>query len=118
MNGNELYWGDNLEVLQRHFKNRDDTVDLIYLDPPFNSDQDYNVLFKERDGKRSSAQIKAFTDTWRWDQTASAAFDASMVEGGNIARVLQAFRACVGDSDMLAYLAMMAPRLRELHRVL
>ncbi len=65
---NLLYYGDNLDVLRRHVK--DESVDLVYLDPPFNSSQDYNVLFAEQNGTRSAAQIKAFEDTWRWDQGA------------------------------------------------
>jgi site-specific DNA-methyltransferase (adenine-specific) len=66
---NRLYYGDNLDILQRYLK--DETVDLVCLDPPFKSDQDYNVLFAEQDGSRSAAQIKAFEDTWRWDQVAA-----------------------------------------------
>ena len=70
MSGNRLFYGDNLEVLQRHIA--DESVDLVYLDPPFNSNQDYNVLFAERDGTRAAAQIKAFKDTWRWDEARGA----------------------------------------------
>jgi site-specific DNA-methyltransferase (adenine-specific) len=66
---NILYYGDNLDVLHRYIK--DESVDLVYLDPPFNSNQDYNVLFAEQDGSRSAAQIKAFGDTWRWDEAAA-----------------------------------------------
>ncbi len=65
MEKNKLYYGDNLEVLRQHVK--DESVDLIYLDPPFNSRQDYNVLFAEKDGTRSSSQIMAFEDTWEWN---------------------------------------------------
>ena len=61
----KLYYGDNLDVLRRYVK--DETVDLVYLDPPFNSRQDYNVLFAEKDGTRSSSQIMAFEDTWEWN---------------------------------------------------
>lgn len=112
-----LYYGDNLEILGRYLA--DESVDLIYLDPPFKSDQDYNVLFAEQDGSRSAAQIKAFGDTWRWDAAAVAAFD-SVVQSlhGRVAATMQAFHAMLGPSDMLAYLAMMAPRLLELRRVL
>jgi 16S rRNA G966 N2-methylase RsmD len=67
---NTLYYGDNLDVLQRHVK--DESIDLVYLDPPFNSNANYNVLFAEQDGSRSAAQISAFEDTWRWDQAAAA----------------------------------------------
>ncbi|MEK6712074.1 MAG: site-specific DNA-methyltransferase, partial [Nitrospinota bacterium] len=79
MPGNTLYYGDNLEVLRLHVA--DESVDLVYLDPPFKSDQDYNVLFAEQDGSRSHAQIKAFGDTWRWDQASAAAYE-EIVESG------------------------------------
>ena len=113
---NTLYYGDNLEVLRRHIA--DESVDLIYLDPPFKTDQDYNVLFQEQDGTRSASQIRAFEDTWQWDQTAAAAFQEVVEAGGQVSLAMQAFRTVLGDSDMLAYLSMMAPRLKELHRVL
>jgi len=113
---NNLYYGDNLDVLRRYIK--DETVDLVYLDPPFKSNQDYNVLFAEQDGSRSAAQIKAFGDTWRWDQAAAAAYEEIVEGGGRVSQAMQAFRTFLGDSDMLAYLAMMAPRLVELRRVL
>ena len=114
--GNTLYCSDNLEVLREHIPAA--SVDLIYLDPPFKSNQDYNVLFREQDDSRSVAQIKAFRDTWQWDQTAAAAY-REVVEGGSrVSPVMQAFRTFLGPSDMLAYLSMMAPRLLELHRVL
>lgn len=113
---NALYYGDNLTILRRYI--RDESVDLIYIDPPFNSNANYNILFKEQDGSRAAAQIKAFTDTWRWDQGASEAYDELMAYGGKIAQAMQAFRQLLGTSDMLAYLTMMAPRLVELHRVL
>lgn len=113
---NTLYYGDNLDVLRRYIA--DESVDLIYLDPPFKSDQNYNVLFAEQDGSRSAAQIKAFEDTWRWDQAAATAYEATVECGGAVSRVLQAFRTFLGENDMLAYLAMMAPRLVELRRVL
>jgi site-specific DNA-methyltransferase (adenine-specific) len=115
--GNILYYGDNLTVLREHVK--DESADLIYLDPPFNSNQDYNVLFKERDGARSGAQIKAFKDTWMWDQEASRAYH-EMVEHGpeEVSKALRAFHTFLGQNDMLAYLSMMAIRLIELRRVL
>jgi len=114
---NTLYYGDNLDILRRYIK--DETVDLIYLDPPFKSNQDYNVLFKEQDGTRAAAQIKAFEDTWRWDTAAAASFK-EVVEHGpeRVSLAMQAFQKALGDNDMLAYLAMMAPRLVELRRVL
>ena len=113
---NKLYYGDNLDVLRRHIK--DETVDLVYLDPPFNSAQDYNVLFKEHSGDRAAAQIKAFEDTWGWDLGAEAAYKEVVEAGGQVSVVMQAFRSFLGESDMMAYLAMMAPRLVELRRVL
>lgn len=113
---NLLYYGDNLDVLRLHVK--DESVDLIYLDPPFNSNQSYNVLFAEQNGSRSSAQIKAFEDTWRWDEAAARACEEVVEAGGQASRAMIAFREFLGQSDMMAYLAMMAPRLIELHRVL
>ncbi len=113
---NTLYYGDNLDVLRRHIK--DETVDLVYLDPPFNSNQDYNILFAEQNGSQSAAQIKAFEDTWRWDSAAASAYHDVVEQGGKISEAMQAFRRFLGDNDMLAYLAMMAPRLKELNRVL
>ena len=116
MSANQLLYGDNLDILRRHVS--DETVDLVYLDPPFKSNQDYNVLFAERDGTRAAARIKAFEDTWRWDQAASLAYQEAVESGGSVADALRAFRMCVGENDMLAYLSMMAPRLAELRRVL
>ena len=80
MASNTLYYGDNLDVLREYVP--DESVDLVYLDPPFNSNQSYNVLFAERDGSRSAAQIKAFDDTWRWDQAAAAAYQEVVEVGG------------------------------------
>jgi len=113
---NLLYYGDNLDILRRYIA--DETVDLIYLDPPFKSNQDYNVLFAEHSGERAAAQIKAFKDTWRWDRAAAEAYDVVLKHGGRIAEMLGGLRGFLGESDMMAYLAMMAPRLIELRRVL
>ena len=113
---NLLYYGDNLEVLQRYLK--DESVDLVYLDPPFNSRQDYNVLFAEKDGSQSSSQIHAFEDTWEWNIEAERTLQEVIEKGGRIADALRSFRTFLGGSDMMAYLAMMAPRLVELRRVL
>ena len=114
---NLLYYGDNLDILRRHIPN--ESVDLVYLDPPFNSDQNYNVLFAEHNGSKSAAQINAFEDTWQWDDVAAAAYQ-EVVESGHqrVSQAMQAFRAFLGGTDMMAYLAMMAPRLIELGRVL
>lgn len=103
-------------MLRRHI--RDESVDLVYLDPPFNSNANYNVLFAAKDGAQAAAQIQAFEDTWHWDQTAAASYEQTVEAGGSVASVLQAFRVFLNTSDMLAYLSMMAPRLVELHRVL
>jgi site-specific DNA-methyltransferase (adenine-specific) len=113
---NKLYYGDNLDVLQRYVK--DESVDLIYLDPPFNSRQDYNVLFAEKDGSQSSSQIHAFEDTWEWNIEAERTLEQIIEKGGRVADALRSFRTFLGGSDMMAYLAMMAPRLVELRRVL
>ncbi|GGH52012.1 site-specific DNA-methyltransferase [Frigidibacter albus] len=114
---NHLYYGDNLAVLRESI--RDESVDLIYLDPPFNSNASYNVLFKGGDGAQSAAQIEAFDDTWHWNDSAEEAF-GEVMRGGNAAAstMLRAIRSFLGDNDMMAYLAMMAVRLIELHRVL
>jgi len=116
MTANRLYYGDNLDVLRRHVE--DESVDLVYLDPPFNSNASYNVLFAERDGTQAASQIKAFEDTWKWDEGAARAYEEVVEQGGPVSQVMQAFRTFLGDSDMIAYLAMMAPRLVELRRVL
>jgi adenine specific DNA methylase Mod len=117
MAANQLYYGDNLKILRQYLA--DQSVDLVYLDPPFNSNQDYNVLFKERNGARSAAQVKAFKDTWVWDTESSRAYQ-EMVEHGpeQVSKVLRAFQTFLGFNDMLAYLSMMAPRLVEMRRVL
>jgi site-specific DNA-methyltransferase (adenine-specific) len=113
---NDLYFGDNLDVLRQHIK--DDSVDLVYLDPPFKSNQDYNVLFRELDGTRSASQVRAFEDTWQWNHAAADAFQQVVEHGGKVSLAMQAFRRFLGETDMLAYLSMMAPRLVELRRVL
>jgi len=113
---NNLYYGDNYEVLQRYVK--DESVDLVYLDPPFNSRQDYNVLFAEKDGSQSSSQIHAFEDTWEWNVDAQRSYEYIVEQGGRVADALRAFKTFLLNSDMMAYLAMMAPRLIELRRVL
>ena len=113
---NRLYYGDNLDVLRRHVA--DESVDLVYLDPPFNSNASYNVLFAERDGTQAASQIQAFEDTWRWDERAARSYEQVVEAGGQVSQAMQAFRTFLGESDMLAYRAMMAPRLVELRRAL
>jgi site-specific DNA-methyltransferase (adenine-specific) len=114
---NKLYYGNNLTVLRGVFD--DESADLIYLDPPFNSQASYNVLFRSTSGEQSRAQIEAFDDTWHWGDEAELAFDGVM-HGPNTdaAELLRAMRSFLKESDMMAYLSMMAVRLLELHRVL
>ncbi len=114
--GNLLYYGDNLDILKRHIK--DESVDLVYLDPPFNSNQSYNVLFAEQDGSRAASQIKAFGDTWQWGQDTEAVLREVIEAGGIVSKVMQAFHTFLDRTNMMAYLTMMAPRLVELRRVL
>jgi site-specific DNA-methyltransferase (adenine-specific) len=114
---NVLYYGDNLEILRKHIL--DESIDLIYLDPPFNSNRSYNVLFRESGGAGSEAQIEAFEDTWQWGPTAQGAYEEVMTgPHQRVARMLQAMVDGLGHNDVTAYLSMMAIRLVELHRVL
>jgi DNA modification methylase len=114
---NKLYYGDNLQILREHVK--DESIDLIYLDPPFNSNANYNVLFKSPTGERSHAQIEAFEDTWHWTDEAEQAFDEVMQSGNtDAAELLRSMRSFLKENDMMAYLTMMAVRLLELQRVL
>lgn len=114
---NKLYFGDNLSIMRDYLA--DESVGLVYLDPPFNSKATYNVLFHEKNGKDSPAQITAFEDTWHWDQAAEATYWEVVKEGPKkLADLLQALRHFLGSNDMLAYLTMMAIRLVEMQRVL
>ncbi len=111
-----LYYGDNLDILRRYLK--DGTVDLVYLDPPFNSAQNYNAFFHEKDGTDAASQIHAFEDTWHWDIETKKAYDAVTEQPGKVSDVMQAFYTFLGGNDMMAYLTMMSSRLVELRRVL
>ena len=114
---NRLYFGDNLPILREQIA--DESVDLIYLDPPFNSNASYNVLFREQSGEESAAQITAFEDTWHWGLESEATYrDVTLNGPENLANLLQAMRGFLGQNDMMAYLAMMAPRMAELRRIL
>lgn len=114
---NVLYYGDNLDILRNHIP--DESIDLIYLDPPFNSNRSYNVLFRESTGTGSEAQIEAFEDTWHWGAAAARAYEDVMTgPHQNVARMLKAMVDGLGHNDVTAYLTMMAVRLVELHRVL
>jgi DNA modification methylase len=114
---NQLFFGDNLDVLRESIK--DESIDLIYLDPPFNSNASYNVLFASPKGQQSGAQIHAFEDTWHWGEQAEAEFGEILAQSNTqVAEVIRALRQFLGENDMMAYLVMMANRLLELHRVL
>lgn len=111
-----LYYGDNLDILKRYIK--DESVDLVYLDPPFNSAQSYNAFFHEKDGTDAASQIHAFEDTWTWNQESQRVYEELILQPGKVSEVMQAFKIFLGTNDMMAYLAMMCPRLIELRRVL
>lgn len=114
---NALYYGDNLDVLRESIAS--ESVDLLYLDPPFNSQATYNLLFRNPAGVDSQAQIEAFEDTWHWGQESEGAFDQVMRSGNTAAaEFLRTFRSLLGENDLMAYLAMLTVRVIELHRVL
>jgi DNA modification methylase len=120
---NVLYYGDNLDILRRYIP--DASVDLIYLDPPFNSNRDYNVIFRDESGNRSDAQLLAFEDTWHWGPSAESTYryltNTAHHEGrvpDKVSTIIAALRSGIGSNQMMAYLVEMAVRLVELHRVL
>lgn len=117
---NRLYYGDNLNVLKKYIK--DESVDLVYLDPPFNSDRNYNILFKQKDDRVAEAdnpQILAFTDTWTWgNDDAQLLRQLQETATPRVSDTLTALYKILGQSDMMSYIVMMAPRLVELRRVL
>jgi DNA modification methylase len=114
---NTLFYGDNLPILREHIP--DESVDLVYLDPPFNSNRNYNVLFRDEAGKHAEAQIEAFEDTWHWSEHAEEIYRDLVTEGADeVAKAISALRDLVGTNQVMAYLVMMAARLVELHRVL
>ncbi|MGO9014009.1 MAG: DNA methyltransferase [Dissulfurispiraceae bacterium] len=114
---NTLYYGDNLPILRSHIS--DNSVDLIYLDPPFNSKADYNVLYKEPTGEPSAAQITAFEDTWHWSEDSERTFlEITHVAQPTVIEMMRSFRHFIGENDVMAYLTMMCIRLIELQRVL
>jgi DNA modification methylase len=112
---NTLYYGDNLAILREHIQ--DESVDLVYLDPPFNSARDYNVLFKQAKKDENQAQITAFTDTWQWSKRHYDEFFEDP-RNARLFDLMEALHKILGASEMMAYLVMMAPRLLELHRTL
>lgn len=112
-----LFYGDNLPVLREHIA--DESIDLIYLDPPFNSNRNYNVLFKDESGRQSEAQIEAFEDTWHWSEAAEQAYyELWTAAPDEVSRAVVALRGLIGTNQVMAYLVMMTARLVELHRVL
>ena len=117
---NTLYYGDNLGVMREHLP--DESVDLVYLDPPFNSNANYNVLFREKTGEESPAQIRAFTDTWDWTLESERTYENEIILNSDtppsVKDMVAAFRQSLGTNAMMAYLVMMTPRLVELRRVL
>jgi site-specific DNA-methyltransferase (adenine-specific) len=120
---NVLYYGDNLDILRRYIP--DESVDLVYLDPPFNSNRDYNVIFKDESGRKSDAELIAFEDTWHWGPDAERVYDyltnTAQHEGrvpDSVSTIIAALRSGIGANQMMAYLVEMAARLVELHRVL
>lgn len=114
---NTLFYGDNLKVLREYIPG--ESVDLIYLDPPFNSNRNYNVLFKDERGTDSEAQIMAFADTWHWNETAQQTYDELRRHApDHVTRMIESLHDFIGTNQMMAYLVMMAARLFELHRVL
>jgi site-specific DNA-methyltransferase (adenine-specific) len=114
---NTLFYGDNLPILREYIA--DSSVDLVYLDPPFNSNRTYNVLFKQESGQEAESQIAAFEDTWHWNQAAEFTY-FQLIENAppHVAQMIGALRGFIGENQMMAYLVMMAARLVELHRVL
>jgi len=114
---NTLFYGDNLEIIREYIP--DESIDLIYLDPPFNSNRNYNVLFKDESGQDSEAQITAFEDTWHWDRSAEDTYHELVTDAPpQISKMIGALRDFIGANQMTAYLVMMTARLIELHRVL
>ena len=123
METNALYFGDNLDILRRYVP--DESVDLVYLDPPFNSNRDYNVIFRDGSGRKSDAQLPAFEDTWHWGPGAESAYsyltNTSLHRGRipeAVAAIIGALRQGLGTNRLTAYLVEMTVRLVELHRVL
>jgi site-specific DNA-methyltransferase (adenine-specific) len=114
---NTLFYGDNLDILRQRIA--DNSVDLVYLDPPFNSSRSYNVLFKDESGKDSEAQITAFEDTWHWNQAAEQTYNELVTQApDHVSQMMTALRSFIGNNQMMAYLVMMGARLVELHRAL
>src|SRR5713101_4915293 len=115
---NLLYYGDNLDILRKDIP--DGSVDLIYLDPPFNSDRAYNVIFKNEAGNNTDAQLIAFEDTWHWGPNAEKIYayltNTARHEGRvpeQVSTLIAALRHGLGENQMLAYVVEMTARLVE-----
>src|SRR3990172_10493760 len=120
---NVLYYGDNLEILRKYMP--DESVDLVYLDPPFNSNRDYNVIFKDESGRKSDAQLLAFEDTWHWGPSVESTYNYLTNKGlhqgrvpESVSAIIGALRRGIGTNQMMAYVVEMAVRLVDLRRVL
>src|SRR5215210_3533648 len=114
---NTLFYGDNLDILREYIPT--ESIDLVYLDPPFNSNRSYNVLFRDEHGKESESQITAFEDTWHWNEAAAETYHKLVTQiGGEVGMMIGALHTFIGENQMMAYLVMMAARLVELHRAL
>ncbi len=117
MNERQLYYGDNLKILREYIAS--ESVDLVYLDPPFNSNRNYNVLFKDESGQESESQLTAFEDTWHWDMAAESTYHELVTQATpEISTMISALREVLGTNQVMAYLVMMTARLLELHRIL
>jgi site-specific DNA-methyltransferase (adenine-specific) len=114
---NTLFYGDNLAIMREYLP--DESVDLVYLDPPFNSNRNYNVLFKDESGREAEAQLEAFEDTWHWSEAAEETlYRLQTEEADEVSKAISALQDLIGKNQVMAYLVMMAARLVELHRVL
>jgi adenine specific DNA methylase Mod len=114
---NTLYYGDNLFILREHIPS--ESIDLIYLDPPFNSNRSYNILFKDESGTESEAQITAFEDTWHWNLEAEHTYNELLTKApDHVAKMIESLHEFIGTNQMMANLIIMTTRLIELHRVL
>lgn len=109
---NTLFYGDNLTILREHIAS--ESVDMVYLDPPFNSNRNYNVLFKDESGKESESQITAFEDTWHWGADAEQTYHELVMEGPErVGAMIGALRSFIGTNQMLAYLVIKRFRCRR-----
>jgi len=114
---NYLYYGDNIDILRNKIEK--ESIDLCYIDPPFNSKRNYNQIYNNI-GKEDKAQTMAFVDTWEWDDVAIKGFNE--IQGGSfppkVADLLVGFQKILGNGSLLAYLTSMTLRINEIQRVL